>query len=318
MTATEDFVKQADGYRRELLAHCYRMIGSVQDAEDAVQDTYLRAWSSFDRFEGRSSLRTWLYKIATNTCLTALERNSRRPLPSMLAPPSDEISPPLSAPKLETPWLQPLPDALVAPDPASVVVSRDSVRLAFVAALQHLPARQRAVLILRDVLAWPAAEVADLLDTTTASVTSALQRARAQLAEVMPAEDETVEPSDVERRALLTRYVTALQDGDMAGLVALLRADVELEMPPIPTWFAGRANVSGFLKVRCLDTPSTWRYRETAANGQAAVALYRNDDDGAYLAHNVQVLTLVGGQIARIVAFRNPALFDLFDLPAEA
>jgi RNA polymerase sigma-70 factor (ECF subfamily) len=317
MTATDDFVRQADAYRPELLAHCYRMLGSVHDAEDLVQETYLRAWRSFDRFEGRASLRTWLYRIATNTCLTALEQATRRPLPSSMEPPSEDVTRPLAASRLDVPWLQPVPDALIAPDPAVLVVSRDSVRLAFVAALQHLPPRQRAVLILRDVLAWPAAEVADLLDTTTASVTSALQRARAQLAGVMPVEDETVEPPDAERRALLDRYVTALQTSDMAGLVALLRADAELEMPPIPTWFAGRDRVAAFLKSRCLDVPASWRYVPTAANGQPALAAYRQDDDGAYRAHTLHVLTVSGGQIARITAFRDVALFATFGQPAE-
>jgi RNA polymerase sigma-70 factor (ECF subfamily) len=315
MTATEDFVKQAEVYRPELLAHCYRMVGSVHDAEDAVQETYLRAWRSFDRFEGRSSRRTWLSRLATTPCLTALERSGRRPLPSGLGGPSD-VRQPLAPELPEVPWLSPMPDALIAPDPAAVVVSRDSVRLAFIAALQHLLPRQRAVLILRDVLAWPAADVADLLETTVAAVTSALQRARAQLADVMPAEDDPVELSDAARRALLTRYVAALQNGDMTSLVALLREDASLEMPPVPTWYAGRDAVAAFYQDRVLSLATSWRYVLTAANGQPALGAYRADA-GVFRAHNLQVLTVVGGRIARIVAFRDVRLFTTFGLPGE-
>jgi len=315
MTVTDDFVREADTFRAELLAHCYRMMGSVHDAEDLVQETYLRAWRSFERFEGRSSLRTWLYRIATNTCLTALDRNSRRPLPSGLGAPGDDVSR-LAPAQSEVAWLQPVPDALIAPDPAALVVSRDSVRLAFIAALQYLLPRQRAVLILRDVLAWPASDVADLLDTTTAAVTSALQRARAQLAGVMPSEDDTVEPSSASLRALLTRYVTALENGDVTSLVQLLREDASLEMPPVPTWFAGRDAVAAFYTSRVLDDPSAWRYVPTAANGQPALAAYRWDDR-SYQAHNLQVLTVQRGRIARIVAFREVGLFATFGLPEE-
>ena len=190
-----EFVRQADPYRRELLAHCYRMLGSVYDAEDLVQETYVRAWRSYDRFEGRSSMRTWLHRIATNACLNALESRSRRPLPIGLGAPSSDPADALIEQR-EVPWLEPMPDSLVSDDPAAVVTGRESIRLAVVAAMQFLPPRQRAVLILRDVLQWPAAEVGEMLDMTTASVNSALQRARAQLQQATVSADEVSEPSE--------------------------------------------------------------------------------------------------------------------------
>src|SRR5947199_3205039 len=201
-TVNEDFLRLADPYRRELLAHCYRMLGSVHDAEDLVQETYIRAWRSYDRFEGRSSLRTWLHRIATRACLTALESRGRRPLPTGLGNPSGDPADDLVQ-RTEVPWLEPVPDALVGAegsDPAAIVTSRESIRLALIAALQHLPPRQRAVLILRDVLQWRAAEVAEAVGTTTAAVNSILQRARAQLDAVTPTEDEVVEPTDAQQR----------------------------------------------------------------------------------------------------------------------
>jgi RNA polymerase sigma-70 factor (TIGR02960 family) len=218
-----------------LLAHIYRMLGSAEEAEDLVQETYLRAWRSFDRFEGRSSVRTWLYRIATNVSLTAVERRRRRPLPSGLGAPTEDPQARLVAGP-EVAWLQPLPDALLGreqEDPAAVAVSRAGIRLAFVAALQHLSARQRAVLILRDVLEWPAAEVAELLGTTTTAVNSGLRRARAQLARALPAEDELAEPAEPDRRALLERFAAAIEHGEAGALAELLREDVALEMPPL-------------------------------------------------------------------------------------
>src|SRR5262245_30194729 len=198
----EDFVRLTDPYRRELLAHCYRMLGSVHDAEDLVQETYLRAWRAYDDFEGRSSMRTWLYRIATNTCLNALESRGRRPLPTGLGGPSDSPEGDL-AKRDEVTWLEPVPDAMVASDasdPATLVAERESVRLAFVAAMQYLPPRQRVVLLLREVLKWKAAEVAELLGTTTAAVNSTLQRARAQLDEAAPSLDEAAEPTEAQKR----------------------------------------------------------------------------------------------------------------------
>jgi RNA polymerase sigma-70 factor (TIGR02960 family) len=241
MPSNADFAALAEPFRPELLAHCYRMLGSIHDAEDLVQETYLRAWRAFGSFEGRSSVRRWLYKIATMACLTALQTRSRRPLPSGLGAPADDHRVAVAPGETSVAWLQPAPDALFgADDPAVVVASRTGVRLAFIAALQFLPARQRAVLTLRDVLAFRTTEVAEMLDTTTAAVDSALRRARAQLAAAGPLEDDLVEPREDVRRALLDGYVDAFTRADPDALVDLLRADVELEMPPIPTWFTGR------------------------------------------------------------------------------
>src|SRR5215467_7788726 len=226
MAASEEFARLTDPYRPELLAHCYRMLGSVHDAEDQVQETMIRAWRSYGDFEGRASLRTWLYRIATNACLRALENSSRRPLPSGLGAPGEHPEAPLAPARPEVPWLQPIPDTRVSTgpaDPAEIVASRQSMRLALIAALQYLPARQRAVLILRDVLGWRAAEVADLLGTTTPAANSVLQRARTQLRQAAPAKDEMREPDEAGKRALLGRYAAAFENADVAALMALLR-----------------------------------------------------------------------------------------------
>jgi RNA polymerase sigma-70 factor (ECF subfamily) len=313
-----DFARLADPFRRELLAHCYRMLGSVHDAEDAVQETYLRAWRSYEQFEGRSSLRQWLYRIATNACLRALEQSDRRPLPSGLGGPSEDPEVPLKKPGSEVRWLQPMPGDVLGTqpaDPAAVVTSQGSVRLALIAALQHLPARQRAVLILRDVLAWPAAEVAEVLGTTTAAVNSALQRARTQLAAAAPVEDEIAEPTDPRGRALLDRYMAAFETADVAALKQLLRQDVELEMPPFTAWFTGRSAVGGFFSSQVLGQPGQFRMIPTTANGQLAAAAYMADRDGLYVAHAVHVLTVASTGISHIVVFLDKDLFPIFGLP---
>jgi RNA polymerase sigma-70 factor (ECF subfamily) len=314
----EDFERLTKPYRRELLAHCYRMLGSVHDAEDLLQETFLRAWRSYGTFDGeRASLRTWLYRIATNACLTALEQRSRRPLPSWFGDPSDTPEGPLDR-RFEVPWLEPFPDVLLgsaAGDPAAVVALRSSIRLAFIASLQHLSAKQRAVLILRDVLALQAAEVAELLQTTTASVNSALQRARAQLAQVSPALDAVAEPSDATQREQLDRYVEAFLNGDVTTLEQLLADDIVLEMPPVVTWFAGRGAVGRFFAARIVGMSGAWRMIPTSANGQPAVASYLRGDDGIHHAHSVHVLTITGSGIGRITAFQNPSLFTAFGLP---
>jgi RNA polymerase sigma-70 factor, ECF subfamily len=316
MTASEEFTTLTGQFRGELLAHCYRMLGSAEEAEDLVQETYLRAWRSFDGFEGRSSVRTWLYRIATNACLTAVERRGRRPLPSGLgAPDSDPEAPVAAAP--EVPWLQPLPGTLLAApgaDPAAVAVSRASIRLALVAALQYLSARQRAVLILRDVLDWPAAQVADLLGTTTTAVNSGLRRARAQLAQALPAEDEVTEPADRDQRAVLDRFAAAFESADTRALAELLRDDVAFEMPPMPTWFAGRQTVLRFVASQLFAVPGRFRMVAVTANGQPAFAAYMRDHDGAYRAHAVLVPAITTTGIARIVSFCDPGLFPAFGL----
>ncbi len=319
MSLSEDFTTRTAPFRGELLAHCYRMLGSAEEAEDLVQETYLRAWRSFDGFEGRSSVRTWLHAIATNVCLTAIERRGRRPLPSGLGGPGQDPEAPLVAAH-EVPWLQPLPDTLLTSgggDPAAVAVSRAGIRLAWVAALQHLSARQRAVLILRDVLEWPAAHVADVLGTTTTAVNSGLRRARAQLAQALPAEDELAEPAEPGRRAVLDRFAAAFESADISALAELLREDVALEMPPALTWFAGRAAVLRFFAAQALDVPGRFRLVPVTANGQPAFAIYQRDSDGAYRADAVTVLTVTPSGIARIVTFRSPGLFALFGLAPE-
>jgi len=318
---SEEFAELAAPYRRELLAHCYRMLGSVDDAEDQVQETLLRAWRSYADFEGRSSMRTWLHRIATNSCLRALETRARRPLPSGLGGPAPDPDAPLPTDGVDLPWLQPMPDSLVsspASDPASVVASRMSLRLALIAALQYLPPRQRAVLILRDVLGWRAAEVADQIGASTAAVNSALQRARAQLTAVAPAESDIREPDDPEVAALLARYAAAFESADVAGLAALLSADAVLEMPPMDFWFAGRDLIARFLARRVLVRPGDFRFAPVGgANGQPALAAYQRDADGRFLAHAIQVFEITGGAISGIVSFNDASLFRAFGLPGS-
>lgn len=314
MTSDAGFAAQAEPFREELFAHCYRILGSIHDAEDLVQETYLRGWRAFSRFEGRSSLRRWLYTIATRACLTALETRSRRPLPSGLGAPADDHRVTLATREPTVPWLQPAPDTLLAgDDPATTVAARAGVRLAFIAALQLLPARQRAVLTLRDVLGFRTAEVADMLDTTAAAVDSALRRARTQLAQAGPVADDLTEPDELVQRDLLDRYVDAFTRADSEALVGLLRADVELEMPPIPTWFTGRPAVVGFLEKRVLNR-NLWRLVPTRANSQPGLVVYRSAGEGRYEAYGVQVLTLIGTRVARITAFNDPALVPAFGL----
>jgi RNA polymerase sigma-70 factor (ECF subfamily) len=315
-----EFARLADPFRPELLAHCYRMLGSVQDAEDQVQETLLRAWRSYGDFEGRASLRTWLYRIATNTCLRALENRGRRPLPSGLGGPGEDPERTVAAGG-EVPWLEPIPDAMVgvAPassaDPASVVASRASLRLALIAALQYLPARQRAVLILRDVLQWRASEVADLLGTTTTAVNGLLLRARARLEQAAPVQDDIREPAEPEQRNMLDRYAAAFENADAAALSRLLQQDAVFEMPPILTWFTGRERIGQFLGARVLRRPGDFKMIPVAANGQPGFAAYLRGRDGVYRAHAVQVLTLGPAGIAHVVSFNQPELFAAFGLP---
>jgi RNA polymerase sigma-70 factor, ECF subfamily len=317
MTSSEDFTSLTGPYRGELLAHCYRMLGSADEAEDLVQETYLRAWRSFDGFEGRSSVRTWLYRIATNACLTALDRRGRRPLPSGLGSPGVDPEGTV-VPASDLPWLEPFPEVMFGTqpaDPSVIAASRAGMRLAFVAALQYLSAKQRAVLILRDVLDWPAAEAAELLGTTTTAVNSALRRARAQLEAALPPEEELAEPASQDWRELVGRYAAAFENADLAALVGLLREDVALEMPPILTWFSGREDVARFFRSQVFGVTGPVRMVATSANGQPAVAVYQRGDDGGYHAHAVHVLTITETGIARIIVFLNPGLLTKFGLP---
>nr|WSZ18896.1 RNA polymerase subunit sigma-70 [Streptomyces canus] len=313
------FTAEAERFRRELLAHCYRMIGSAHDAEDLVQETYLRAWRSYSGFEGRASIRSWLYKIATNVCLRALKPRPIRVLPSGLAGPYDGPDrPPSTVAPGEISWLEPLPDAWIAPpadDPAAVVVERETLRLALIASLQHLPARQRAILILREVLAFSAAETAEILDTTTAAVKSGLQRARARLDELEPEPEELLEPTDQRARALLDAYVAAFERSDAGLLEQVLRTDATLEATPFRDWQAGRAMCIHVLDAYVLGTPGDWRMIDTTANGQPAAVVYHRDADGALQADGVVVLAPTATGVSRVIKFHDPALVATFGLP---
>jgi len=308
----EDFGRLAGPFRGELMAHCYRMLGSVHDAEDLVQETLLRAWRAYDRFDaGRASLRTWLYRIATNACLTALAGRHRRPLPSLLVAPGDDPGEPLVPG--EVPWLQPIPDAMIGRgDPAVVAQSHASLRLAFVAALQFLPPRQRAILILREVLELPAAEVADMLATTPAAVNSALQRARARLDGLV--EEQVDEPAGAQQRATVDRYVTAFENADIDALTRLLTRDAILEMPPMRNWYAGRAQYGRFISLVWGWRGTDWRMIPVAANAQPGVMAYARGDDGGYHAHSLQVFTVTGSGISHTVVFADPAVVPPFGL----
>jgi RNA polymerase sigma-70 factor (ECF subfamily) len=314
----EDFLREADPYRRELLAHCYRMLGSVHDAEDLVQETYLRAWRAYHQFEGRSSMRTWLHRIATRTCLTALESRSRRPMPTGLGAPGADASDTLVE-RAEVPWLEPIPDAMAGADgadPAAIVTARESIRLALIAALQHLPPRQRAVLVLRDVLNWRAAEVAEVLDTTTVAVNSILQRAHAQLDQAALTEDQIVEPTAADERALLDRYVAAFEAKDIAAIVDLFTKDAVWEMPPFTGWYEGAENIGRLIDTQCpARGPGDMRLVPTRANGQPAFGLYMRGDDGVYRPFNLPVLTLSDSGITHVASFFDLRLFATFGLP---
>jgi RNA polymerase sigma-70 factor, ECF subfamily len=313
--AQDRFAQDTEPFRGELLAHCYRMLGSVHDAEDLVQETYLRAWRSYSGFEGRSSVRTWLYQIATNACLTARVKPARRHLPSgLFDPESDAAAAPQPA-GAQVSWLQPVPDALVTPqaaDPAAIVAARAGLRLALIAALQYLPARQRAVLILRDVLAFRAGEVAVMLGTSTASVKSALQRARARLKVLDPEADQIAEPSAPRAQAILAQYIEAFEKADAASLERLLVRDATLEATPFRNWFAGRTTCVPFLRQHVLGAPGDWRMLATSANGQPAAVCYTRDAGGSYGPYGIVVLTVDDEGVRRIVSFGNASLAGLF------
>ena len=304
-------------YRRELTGYCYRMLGSVFDAEDAVQETIVRAWRGIEGFEGRSGMRSWLYRIATNVCLDQLRGSQRRASPMDMGPSStaDSFT---RATLPEATWIQPMPDARVLPeygDPAEVAASKETVRLAFVAALQYLPARQRVVLILRDVLHWQAAEVAELLETSVAAVNSALQRARATMS-ARDAEEPIPEVATGDQQTLLARYVDAFERYDITSLVSLLHEDAVMTMPPYDFWLHGSAEMGRFFLGpggKCRGS----RLVATEANGSAAFGCYNPDPDGGYRPWGVQVVEVCGDRITGHHNFIDPGLFAVFGLPAR-
>ena len=315
----EAFVAETERFRRELLAHCYRMVGSAHDAQDLVQETYLRAWRFYAAFEGRASTRSWLYKIATNVCLTALETRRARVLPSTLTPSRDD--PDRSGSDFassEVAWLGPFPDAWLAPaedDPAAVMLARESLRLALIASMQYLPARQRAIFILREVLMFSATETAEILETTTAAVKSGLQRARAQLGELNPEPEELLEPTDPRARELLDGYIAAFERSDASLLLRVLRTDATLEATPFRGWQAGRVNCIHLLETTVLGAPGDWRMIATSANGQPTAAVYHRGADGALRASDIVVLAPTDAGVSRVIAFHDPALVVMFGFP---
>ncbi|WP_431937392.1 sigma-70 family RNA polymerase sigma factor [Micromonospora sp. RP3T] len=308
---------QLEAYRSELTGYCYRMLGSAFEAEDAVQDTFVRAWRNFDRFEGRSALRTWLYRIATNVCLNMTASAQRRVRPMDLGPAGSGTAAHPGEPRPEQIWVGPVPDDRVlaeSGDPADVIAGRESVRLALVAALQHLPPKQRAVLILREVLAWSAQEVADLLDTSVASVNSALQRARATLAST-DADTDVRRPLDEEQQALLARYVRAFESYDLTALTELLHEDATLSMPPVPLWLRGPDHITAWMTGTGHGCRGS-RLVPVAANGMPAFGQYRPGPGSGHVPWSLIVVGLSGGRITSLNHFLDTdRLFPLFGLP---
>jgi RNA polymerase sigma-70 factor (ECF subfamily) len=309
------FTRLVGPLRRELHAHCYRMLGSSHDADDALQDALLRAWKAIGRFEGRSTLRSWLYTVATRTCLDLVESRGRRALPMDLSPSSDHavLEDP---PRTEIAWLGPYP----SDTPAASYEQREAVELAFVAALQHLPGNQRAALLLFEVLGFSAAEIATMMDTSTASVNSALQRARRIVADKVPeaSQQQTIRALGNERvQELVASYSTALEQGDADALVALLTEDVTWSMPPLGHWYAGRAAVMDFATEIPLTRCPSWHNLATTANGQPAIACYLGmTPDSEHTAWSITVLTLRDDKIAALTSFIGPEHFALLGLPA--
>jgi RNA polymerase sigma-70 factor (ECF subfamily) len=304
------YAELVESHRRQLHAHCYRMLGSVHDAEDAVQETLLRAWRSLSSFQGRSSLRSWLYTIATNVCLRAIERRPGRVLPVGYGPPADPHGP-LGEPLVESTWIEPYPDERLGLDdgpagPEARYEQRESIELAFIAALQHLPARQRAVLILREVLGFSGAEVAAALETTPASVYSMLQRAHHTVEHRIPelSQQATLRSlGDEQLRAIVDRYVRAWERNDVDAIAAMLTESATIAMPPTATWYRGRCAVATGLGELALSGRMTWRVTPTRANGQLAVMGYTPDANGTFVPNHLAVLTLRGSLIDEINFF---------------
>jgi RNA polymerase sigma-70 factor (ECF subfamily) len=307
-----------EGYRAELTGYCYRMLGSPFDAEDAVQDTLVRAWRGLDRFEGRAALRSWLYRIATNVCLDMLTGQEGRARPMDLGPARDPAADSLDIPA-GTKWIEPVPAGLLpTPDPADAIVTRESIRLALVAALQQLPPRQRAALILCEVLHWQATEVAELLETSVASVTSALQRARAALAASNTSVIDAAPALDDKNRALLARYIVAFEQYDMDALTSLIQEDATQSMPPYDMWLRGRADILAWWLGPGIGCRGSRVISAQGANGSPAFGQYKPSPDGGYEPWALQVLELSAGQIAEITFFLDTdRLFPLFGLPAR-
>lgn len=319
------FHRLTNPYRRELLVHCYRILGSLEDAEDMLQETLLRAWRRLDSLDSQTSLRAWLYKIATNASLDALDSRPRRIMPTVTFAPAN-LGDPLPEPVREPIWLEPLPDALMDErptfNPEARYEARESVEIAFLVALQKLPGRQRAVLILRDVLSWRASEVAALLDTTVHAVNSALQRARTTMKQYRADRarlTSTAPASDAETASLLARYVAAWEQADLAALVTLLHEDAVMTMPPLPTWYRGRAAIRWFLDSHLFTSSSKGRFRlvATRANGGPAFAIYHREEDDTYRRAALHLLTFAGREIVEIHDFiaLDDRLFSGFDLP---
>jgi RNA polymerase sigma-70 factor (ECF subfamily) len=311
--------------RPELHTHCYRMLGSVADAEDALQEALLRAWRGMARFEGRSSFRSWLYTIATNACLRAIEQRSRRVLPIDYGPAADPHDVP-GEPLVESVWLDPYPDERLRladgfAGPEARYEQRESVELAFTAALQYLPARQRAVLVLRDVLGFSAREVAEVLGITPAAVDSALQRAHRTADERLPEQSQQATLralGDVALRRVVNGFVAAWERGDVAALITMLTEDATISMPPRPSWYSGREAVAVFLEVAAFAPDKRWRLVPARANGQLAVGEYIfNEGEGRFVPHGINVLTLRGARIAEMTGFQFPGAFHRLGLPAE-
>jgi RNA polymerase sigma-70 factor, ECF subfamily len=320
-----EFGKLTEPHRRALELHCYRMLGSFQDAEDLVQETLMRAWQKLGTYEGRGSFRGWLYKIATNACLDALDRRPKRKLPQMQRPASNPIAPP-EPPVMEPIWLEPIPNDLLVDldqNPEARYAARESISLAFLAAIQILPPRQRAVLILRDVLDWSAEQAAQLFGLTLSSVNSVLHRARKSMAKhyhVHGIGSGDLVPSDDATRELLDRYVCAWETSDLDGLMALLKEEATFPMPPSPSWYKGKSAIRTFIAHTILVGDERGRYRliATGANGQPAFGWYRSNESGtAFQLFAIQALTFDGPLIADITTFMNPGLFAKFKLPYE-
>ncbi|MGD8199283.1 sigma-70 family RNA polymerase sigma factor [Ornithinimicrobium sp. W1679] len=320
-TGTQTFEELTAPLRGELLAHCYRMLGSAGEAEDLVQETYLRAWRAFHSFEGRSSVRTWMYRIATNTCLTALKQQGRRPLPSGLGQPPGDPHVPVVEDRSRD-WLEPLPDRMVwgeaRPDPADAAVAHEGVQLAVVAALQDLPPRQRAALVLRDVLQMSAAETAEALGCSVAAANSALQRARATVGDGMRQAGRRVHELTAEEREIFTRFCEAFERYDVPAVVEVMTEQATWQMPPFDRYYVGQEAIAALIGTQCpASGPLDLRMVPTVSNGQPAAGMYLRGEDGVHRPFQLVVVDVVDGAVTAVVGFFDEAAFARAGLPAE-